>query len=63
MKMKSKGMSSPVGLYSHKSNPLPQAKQVKAMAGPGSNSDCQKANKLLQKAQMQQDSLRGKSGM
>ena len=63
MKDKSKGMSSPVGLYSHKSNPLPQARQVKSMTGPGSNADCKKANGLLQKAQSQQDSLRGKSGM
>ena len=63
MKMKGKGMSSPKGIYSYKDNPLPEAKRVKAMTGPGSNEDCQKANKLLQKAQSQQDSLRGKSGM
>lgn len=63
MKMKGKGMNSPKGIYSYKSNPLPAAKRVKAMTGPGANADCQKANRLLQKAQSQQDSLRGKSGM
>ena len=60
---KSGAMDSAVGMCSNKSNPMKQAKKVYAMCGAGSNPDMQKANKLLQKAQMQQDSLRGKSGM
>lgn len=62
-KPKGKKMDSPVGLYSYKDNPLSQARQVKPMCGPGGNPDQQKANKLLQQAQMKDDSLRGKSGM
>jgi hypothetical protein len=31
--------------------------------GPGMNADQRKANMLLKKAQKQEDSLRGKSGM
>jgi len=50
-------------MYSYSSNPLPQAKQVEPMCGPGSNPDQQKANKLLKKAHMKDESLRGKSGM
>ena len=56
-------MDSPVGIYSYKGNPLPQAKRVAPMCGPGSNPDMVRANKLLQQAQMKDDSLRGKSGM
>jgi hypothetical protein len=48
---------------SYKSNPMKAPRQVKPEIGPGSNADAKKANMLLQKAQKQQDSLRGKSGM
>ena len=51
------------GLYSYATNPMSAPSQVKPMAGPGGNADQQKANRLLQKAQKQIDSLRGKSGM
>ena len=51
------------GMCSYKKNPMSSASRVKPECGPSSNADGQKANKLLQKAQKQQDSLRGKSGM
>lgn len=61
---KGKGsLSSVKGMCSYSKNPMAQPKQVKAMCGPGGNADQQKANRLLQKAQMKEDSLRGKSGM
>jgi len=61
---KGKGsMNSPVGMCSYKSNPMKKAAQVAPMCGPGMNADQKKANGLLQKAQKQQDSLRGMSGM
>lgn len=56
-------MNNGVGLCSYKKNPMKQAAQVKPECGPGMNADQRKANKLLQKAQKQQDSLRGMSGM
>jgi len=56
-------MNSVKGVCSYSKNPLSAPRQVKAAIGPGSNSDAAKANRLLQKAQQQQDSLRGKSGM
>ena len=58
-----KMMDNGVGMYACKSNPMKQASQVSPKCGPGGNADMMKANKLLQKAQSQQDSLRGKSGM
>lgn len=58
-----KMMDNGVGLCSYKSNPMKMASQVKPECGPGMNADQSKANMLLQKAQKQQDSLRGKSGM
>jgi hypothetical protein len=61
MKMKKAG-GSPVGLYSHKSNPMPKPKQVPVGLGSNSNKDAQKANKLLMKAQVEIDSQRGLSG-
>ena len=60
--MKSK-MNSPKGVYSTKGNPMASPKRTSAMIGPGSNADAAKANRLLQKAQKSEDSLRGKSGM
>jgi len=60
---KSGSMTSPKGLCSSKGNPLRAPKELKTAIGPNSNADSQKANRLLQKAQKQQDSLRGKSGM
>jgi hypothetical protein len=66
MKMpKGKGgmMNKGKGEYSYSSNPVSAPSKVSPQAGPGSNSDQAKVNKLLQQAQKQQDSLRGKSGM
>jgi hypothetical protein len=56
-------MNSGKGMCSYKDNPMKGASRVKAECGPGMNADQRKANKLLQKAQSQQDSLRGMSGM
>lgn len=56
-------MNNGKGMCSYKDNPMPKASEVAPMCGPGMNADQAKANKLLQKAQKQQDSLRGKSGM
>lgn len=56
-------MNNGKGVCSFKSNPMKAASQVKPECGPGMNADQAKANKLLQKTQKQQDSLRGKSGM
>ena len=58
-----KFMDNAKGMCSYKSNPMKMAKEVAPMCGPGMNADQKKANKLLQKAQKQQDSLRGMSGM
>ena len=60
----SKGMlNTPVGVFSHKDNPMRPARQVPSQFGPGSNPDQAKANRLLQQAHSQNESLRGKSGM
>ena len=56
-------MTSPVGMNSYKKNPMKMAKQVSRQCGPGSNPDQSKANKLLQKAHAEKDSMRGMSGM
>lgn len=56
-------MNNGKGMCSYKDNPMSQATRVKPECGPGMNADQKKANGLLQKAQKQQDSLRGKSGM
>ena len=56
-------MNNGVGVCSYKKNPMGPAKSVKPECGPGMNADQKKANSLLQKAQKQQDSLRGLSGM
>lgn len=56
-------MNNGVGVCSYKKNPMSAASRVKPECGPGMNADQNKANKLLQKAQKQQDSLRGMSGM
>lgn len=58
-----KFMDNAKGMCSYKSNPMAKAREVAPMCGPGMNADQSKANKLLQKAQKQQDSLRGMSGM
>jgi hypothetical protein len=58
-------MNNASGMCSYKDGkvPMKQASQVKPECGPGmggyQNADQSKANKLLQKAQKQQDSLRG----
>lgn len=51
------------GMCSYKDNPMKAASRVKPECGPGMNADQRKANKLLQKAHAEKDSLRGKSGM
>lgn len=56
-------MNNGKGVCSYKNNPMKPARETSPMCGPGMNADQTKANKLLQKAQKQQDSLRGKSGM
>lgn len=56
-------LSSPKGMCSYDKNPMKMPRQVKPECGPGMNSDQKKANSLLQKAQKESDSLRGKSGM
>lgn len=56
-------MNNGKGMCSYNKNPMGSASRVKPECGPGMNADQNKANKLLQKAQAQQDSLRGKSGM
>lgn len=58
-----KYMNNGKGMCSTKDNPMGPAARVKPDCGPGMNADQKKANMLLQKAQKQQDSLRGKSGM
>lgn len=58
-----KFMDNGKGLCSYRDNPMGAASRVQSECGPGMNADQKKANKLLQKAQKQQDSLRGKSGM
>jgi hypothetical protein len=58
-----KMMDNGVGMCSYSKNPMKMAAQVKPECGPGMNADQRKANSLLQKAQKQQDSLRGMSGM
>lgn len=66
MKGKSGGgkyMDNAKGLCSTKDNPMSAASRVAPMCGPGMNADQTKANKLLQQANKQWDSLRGKSGM
>jgi len=61
--MKKSSMTSGKGLYSSPDNNMAQPKRTSSMCGPSSNKDAVKANKLLQKAHMEKESLRGKSGM
>lgn len=56
-------MDNGTGVCSYKNNPMSPASRVKPECGPGMNADQSKANKLLQKAHAEKDSLRGKSGM
>lgn len=58
-----KFMDNAKGMCAFKDNPMSAASRVKPMCGPGGNADQRKANKLLQQAQKQQDSLRDMSGM
>lgn len=51
------------GMCSYKDNPMKPAARVKPECGPGMNPDQRKANKLLQQAHKEKDSLRGMSGM
>lgn len=52
-------MSGVRGMCSYDKNPLPQPKKVSSSFGPGKNPDQMKANKLLQQAHKQDESLRG----
>lgn len=58
-----KFMDNAKGVCSYKDNPMSAASRVAPMCGPGMNADQTKANRLLQKAYKENDSLRGKSGM
>ena len=59
-KMKGKeSMDSAKGVYSYAKNPMAKPKQVAPMAGPGGNAEQAKVNKMLQKAQKQEDYYRG----
>jgi len=61
--MKKKSMTSPKGIYSTKDNPMSQPSRTSSVCGPSSNKDAMKANRLMQKAHKEKESLRGKSGM
>ena len=61
--MKKSSMTKVTGLYSTKDNPLKQPSRTSSQCGPGSNPDQAKANKLMQQAHAEKESLRGKSGM
>lgn len=62
--MASKGSGSTgKGMYSFPDGHGSNAARVAPMCGPGGNADQQKANRLLQKARKNDESLRGKSGM
>ena len=56
-------MNNGKGMCSYKDNPMKPARQTTSMCGPGMNADQTKANKLLQRAHKEKESLRGKSGM
>lgn len=56
-------MDSGRGMCSYKSNPMSKPSQVDSKCGPGMNPDQAKANRLLQKAYAQKESLRGKGVM
>ena len=60
--MKKTSLTSGKGIYSTSSNPMAQPSRTSSMCGPSSNADAKKANKLLQKAYAEKESLRGKSG-
>ena len=62
-KSSGKMMDNGKGMCSYSKNPMPKASQVTPKCGPGMNADQNKANRLLQQAQKQIDSLRGMSGM
>ncbi len=65
--MNGKGMSSPKGVYSHRNNPLPNAKMTQPTSGSPlaspANSDQAKVRKLRTKAYQERDSLRGANGI
>lgn len=62
-----KFMDNGKGMCSYRDNPMSAASRVKPECGPNlgtpANSDQQKANRLLQKAHKEKDSLRGMNGM
>lgn len=60
--MEKTNMSKGKGMYSYSDNPMSQPSRTSSAIGPSSNKDAMKANKLLQKAHMEKESLRGKSG-
>ncbi|HEY5235261.1 MAG TPA: hypothetical protein VIJ14_03700 [Rhabdochlamydiaceae bacterium] len=57
-----KFMDNGKGMCSYTDNPMVKPSETKAMCGPGANADQMKANRLLQKAQKDVDSLRGAAG-
>lgn len=56
-------MNSGKGMCSYQKNPMSAPSEVSRRCGPGLNKDQQKADRLLQQAHKQKDSLRGESGM
>jgi hypothetical protein len=58
-----KFMDNAKGMCSYAKNPMPKAAEVSRKCGPGLNKDQQKADRLLQKAHAEKESLRGESGM
>jgi len=61
--MERTSMNKGKGLFSSKDNPLSQPSRTSPKCGPGQNPDQSKANRLMQKAHAEKESLRGKSGM
>lgn len=66
--VKGKGnMNNAKGLCSYKSNPMGAASRTSPMCGPAlgvpGNSDQSLANKLMQQAHKERESLRGMNGM
>lgn len=58
-----KFMDNAKGMCSYSKNPMSAPAEVSRRCGPGLNKDQQKADRLLQKAYREKESLRGESGM
>lgn len=62
-KSSGKFMDNAVGMCAYKDGTMSDAARTSRRCGPGMNADQQKADRLLQKAHKQWDSLRGKGVM